>query len=144
METIENKHMTGRRCGGRKHRAGWIILGIVGFTVFAFLFGAVVMWLWNWLMPVIFHLGVITYWQAVGLAILGRLLFGSMHHGGMHNRGRHHFGPWRHRNHMHDDNNCRDHAFGSKWSHYDQYWNEEGEKSFNEYLTRKSEGTAKD
>ncbi len=140
METNENRNEKRHCCGRKRPRAGWIILGIIGFTAFAFLFGAVVMWLWNWLMPVIFHLGVITYWQAVGLAILGRLLFGSMHHGGMHNRGRHNFGPWRNRHHLNDRNNCRDYAHGSKWSHYDQYWNEEGEKSFNDYLKRKGEG----
>ena len=144
METIENKYEKRHFCGGKKHRAGWVILGIVGFTAFAFLFGAVVMWLWNGLMPVIFHLGVITYWQAVGLAILGRLLFGSLHHGGPYNRGRHNFGPWKHRNHMRDVNNCRDYSNSSKWKYYDQYWNEEGEKSFNDYLTRKGENPVKE
>jgi hypothetical protein len=136
METIENKY-NHRHCGSGKRRAGWIILGIIGFTAFAFLFGAVVMWLWNWLMPVIFHLGVISYWQAVGLAILGRLLFGSFHHGA-HSKGRHNFGPWKQRHHMHGNQNCKDGANGSKWSHYEQYWQEEGEKSFNDYLQRKA------
>lgn len=36
----------------------------------------VVMLLWNALMPVIFHLGIITYWQALGLFILCKVLFG--------------------------------------------------------------------
>ena len=105
METTENKQNKRHCCGDPKRRAGWILLGIVGFTAFAFLFGAVVMGLWNWLMPAIFHLGVITYWQAVGLAILGRLLFGSLHHGGSHHRGHTKFGPWRHKAHMHGSNN---------------------------------------
>jgi hypothetical protein len=143
METIENNYEKRHCFGGKRHRAGWIILGIIGFTAFAFLFGAVVMWLWNWLMPVIFHLGVITYWQAVGLAILGRLLFGSLHHGS-HNRGRHNFGPWKHKYHMSDGSNCKDYTRGSKWSYYDQYWNEEGEKSFNDYLKRKGENPVKE
>ena len=143
METNENKYEKRNCCGGMKHRIGWIILGIIGAVAFAFLFGAVVMWLWNWLMPVIFHLGVISYWQAVGLAILGRLLFGSLHHG-PHNRGRHNFGPWRHRSHMSDGNYCKDYTHGSRWSHYDQYWNEEGEKSFNDYLKRKAGNPVKE
>ena len=121
-----------------KHKAGWIVLGVIGGIAFAFLFGAVVMWLWNWLMPVIFHLGVISYWQAVGLAILGRLLFGSFHHGS-HHRGRQNMGPWKYGHHGHSGNSCRDYSHGSKWSHYDQYWNEEGEKSFSDYLKRKGE-----
>jgi hypothetical protein len=133
METNEKRSC----CGGGKSRIGWIILGIVGFTACAFLFGAVVMWLWNWLMPAIFHLGIITYWQAVGLAVLGRLLFGGLHHG-HHHRGRHGYGAWKYRHHG-SETNCRDFSHGSKWSYYDQYWNEEGEKSFNDYVKRKSE-----
>ena len=137
METTENNYRNRHFCRGSKHRAGWIILGVIGFTAFAFLFGAVVMWLWNWLMPVIFHLGVVTYWQAVGLAILGRLLFGSFHHG-PHNRGHHKPGPWKHGMQMHGGSNCRDYSGGAKWSYYDQYWNDEGEKAFNDYVARKS------
>jgi hypothetical protein len=140
METTEIRNDRKRFCGTHKHKAGWVILGIIGFTAFAFLFGAVVMWLWNWLMPLIFHLGIITYWQAVGLAILGRLLFGNFHHG-HHQRAHQRFGPWRHRGHMGhmgQGRNCGDSSHGMKWSYYDQYWNEEGEKAFNDYVQRKS------
>jgi hypothetical protein len=137
MKTTENKYSSRRWCGGRRPHAGWIVLGVLGFIALAFLFGAVVMWLWNWLMPAIFGLGVITYWQAVGLAVLGRLLFGGMHHGGHHGRGHGRRGPWSHRHHMQDVKDCREYVHGSRWSYYDQYWNEEGEKSFDEYLKRK-------
>ncbi len=41
------------------------------------LFGLIVMALWNALMPAIFTLPVITYWQAVGLFILSRILLGG-------------------------------------------------------------------
>jgi hypothetical protein len=48
----------------------------------AFLFGYI-MHLWNWLMPGIFGLHVITYWQAMGLFLLSKILFGGFHrHGG--------------------------------------------------------------
>lgn len=40
------------------------------------LFSYIVMLLWNALIPNIFHLGVITFWQAAGLLILSKLLFG--------------------------------------------------------------------
>ena len=33
-----------------------------------------VMWLWNWLMPTIFHLPSLTYWQMYGLTVLISLL----------------------------------------------------------------------
>jgi hypothetical protein len=137
METTEIRNEHKRFCGTRKHKAGWVILGIIGFTAFAALFGAVVMWLWNCLMPVIFHLGMITYWQAVGLAILGRLLFGNFHHGHNH-RAHRRFGPWRQRGNMGEGRNCHDYSRGMKWNYYEQYWNEEGEKAFNEYVQRKS------
>ena len=43
----------------------------------AVVMGFVIMGLWNWLMPTIFGLGMITFWQALGLLILGRLLLGG-------------------------------------------------------------------
>ena len=40
-------------------------------------FGFVVMSLWNHLLPPLFGFRMITFWQAVGLMVLGRLLFGG-------------------------------------------------------------------
>ena len=45
--------------------------------VLAFLFPFPIMWLWNALMPTIFGLITINYWQAFGLYILCSLLFKS-------------------------------------------------------------------
>ena len=45
--------------------------------VIALLLGIVVMWLWNWLMPVIFGLPTITWIQAAGLTFLIQLVFPS-------------------------------------------------------------------
>jgi hypothetical protein len=64
-------------------------MGIGGFFLvagMALLFGFVVMYLWNWLMPTIFGLTKITFWQAWGLVVLSHILFKSF----PHNRGRHH------------------------------------------------------
>ena len=60
-----------------------------GVVLFVTLFGFIVKWLWNWLLPAIFtgaHL--ITFWQALGLLLLTRILFGSWHggNGGKHRR----------------------------------------------------------
>jgi len=52
--------------------------------------GCITMMLWNALLPVIFHFPAITFWQAVGLLILTRILFGFGHHGQGHHR------PWVH------------------------------------------------
>jgi Ca2+/H+ antiporter, TMEM165/GDT1 family len=68
---------------GFAHRATKKLVGIIIGVLFfiplvIFLFGEAVLHLWNWLMPTIFHLGAITFWQAVGLMILGWLLFGGL------------------------------------------------------------------
>jgi hypothetical protein len=59
-------------------------------VVAAFVVGFVIMHLWNWLMPAVFGLGVITFWQALGLFVLGKLLLGGFHrhHGGRPRWGR--------------------------------------------------------
>ncbi|MGH9679648.1 MAG: hypothetical protein ACRD4Y_06830 [Candidatus Acidiferrales bacterium] len=54
--------------------AAFVILGVA-------VFGFVSMHLWNYLMPAIFGLRTITFWQAVGLLVLGRLLFGGFRPG---------------------------------------------------------------
>jgi hypothetical protein len=48
------------------------ILGII-CTVLLIL-GYPLMWLWNWLMPTMFGLPEITFWQAVGLNLLSTIL----------------------------------------------------------------------
>jgi Ca2+/H+ antiporter, TMEM165/GDT1 family len=40
-------------------------------------FGVAVFYLWNWLMPELFVLHPVTYWQALGLLCLAWLLFGG-------------------------------------------------------------------
>lgn len=67
-----------------------IVFGIVGIG-FVFLCGLVVMLLWNWLMPDIFGLKRLTYWQAWGMLILCTILFkgfGSGNSGGRRDRKR--------------------------------------------------------
>jgi hypothetical protein len=115
------------------HFIGFSILGVIGFAAFALIFGIVIQWLWNGLMPSLFHITTITFWQAVGLAILLRLLFGCSHHGGHHRCGGRF---WKHtRWHKHDDCQCD----RSKWHYYDRFWEEEGEKAFHDYVHRKFE-----
>ena len=61
-----------------------IVMGI-GFGILGvglmFLFGWVVMLLWNWLMPDIFGLTRVTYWQAWGLLLLSCILLKGNHFG---------------------------------------------------------------
>ena len=50
-------------------------IGLIGLVVV--LLGWPLMVLWNWLMPTIFGLPLITFWQAVGLNVLSTILFKS-------------------------------------------------------------------
>ena len=63
--------------------------GILGLGFLA-LCGWVVMLLWNWLMPDIFGLKTLTFWQASGLLVLTSILFKGPGHGGnpMHNENK--------------------------------------------------------
>lgn len=58
---------------------------LVMATVFVFVLGSVVMFLWNALLPDILGAKEITFWQAIGLFVLSRILFGGFRMGG----GRH-------------------------------------------------------
>ncbi len=60
-----------------RKRLIWIApLAILAMAAFAFLGGEVVKLLWNWLLPPLFGWKLITFWQAVGLLALCRILFG--------------------------------------------------------------------
>ena len=59
---------------------GMVLVGIAIAAVMGLLLGFIVMWLWNWLMPAIFGLGAITFWQAWGLVVLTHILFKSHAH----------------------------------------------------------------
>lgn len=73
-----------------RHRMGARLFGIAVVVVIAFAaFGFGVMALWNWLMPVIFKLPTLGYWQAIGLLALSWVFFGSW-------RGFHGHRGWRH------------------------------------------------
>ena len=50
---------------------------LTGLAVFAYLGGQIVRLLWNWLVPPIFGLPALTFWQALGLLALCRILFGG-------------------------------------------------------------------
>ena len=57
-----------------------------------FIFGSLVMFLWNSILPVVFGISTITFWQALGILVLSKILFGGFSGG----RGHHHSGyGWR-------------------------------------------------
>ncbi len=57
-----------------------VIIGVLALGVF----GALIMVLWNWLMPTLFGLHPIGFWQALGLFLLFRLLVGGFRGGRPH------------------------------------------------------------
>jgi hypothetical protein len=63
-------------------------LAILAILLFFGIGGEVVMHLWNWLLPPLFGWRVITFWQALGILALCRILFGGF---GFHGSGRSHF-----------------------------------------------------
>ena len=69
------------RTHSRKLLAGrYFIIGIFGLAALT----ALIFVLWNWLVPSLFNGPVITFWQAIGILILSKILFS---------------GVWRHRSH---------------------------------------------
>ena len=53
------------------------LIMLIIVIVLLFLLAFPLMWLWNWLMPDIFGLIEINYWQALGLNILSGILIRS-------------------------------------------------------------------
>jgi hypothetical protein len=73
-------------------RRKWMFIvpaAIVGIVLFTFIGGQVVHLLWNWLLPPLFGWREITFWQALALLALCRILFGGLgRHGWGGTRGR--------------------------------------------------------
>ena len=57
---------------------GVIVVAFIVLLGLDFLLAIPTMYLWNWLMPKLFNLTTITYWQAYGLSLLAGLLFGKV------------------------------------------------------------------
>jgi hypothetical protein len=61
-----------------KKKLFWIApAAILGIALFIFVGGEIVMRLWNWLLPWLFGFRQVTFWQALGILALCRILFGG-------------------------------------------------------------------
>jgi hypothetical protein len=59
-------------------RSKWkFLLAPPALALFIGVVTEIVMHLWNWLVPAIFGLHAITFWQSLGLLVLCRMLFGN-------------------------------------------------------------------
>lgn len=139
----KRKPLSGGRISQAANIVGWVMIGLGFAGLFALVFGFVVKWIWNMLMPAVFGLGEITFWQAFGMVILAKLLFGGF---SPHRRNRsyrsdrfHHdrYFPWkRFGDHHHDlKSNYR------SWKYYHQFWDDEGRAAFEAYVERKRNET---
>jgi hypothetical protein len=118
----------------RVFRIAAITLGGLALAgVMAVILGWVVQWLWNHTLAEWFKWPLISYWQAVGLFILGKLLFG---HPPVHGH------PARH---MHDHmrghwEKCRGGSWKREWleapEHFHAFWEAEGKAAFEAYMTK--------
>jgi len=52
-----------------------------------FVFGSIVMLLWNWLIPDLFNGPELSFMQALGILVLARILTGGMGHGSRRGKG---------------------------------------------------------
>jgi hypothetical protein len=132
----EEKGMSWRHGGHGAFRVlrivGMVVAGVMFAAAFALLFGWLVMLLWNWIMPAIFHLGVITYWQGFGILLLAKIIFGALGNRGPGKNpwGGNPFwkGPW-HRGGWHED--------GEWWRQYHDFWKDEGREAFERYREKR-------
>ncbi|MFT0713783.1 hypothetical protein [Flagellimonas lutimaris] len=103
-----------------------VILGVLIFLLANYL----LMRLWNWLMPDLFGVGTVTYWQALGVFVLAKLLFGFGGGSGSKSNSSH-------KKKLKSSNNCRPWRRDfDEWKHYDQFWQEEGEEAFKAYVEK--------
>lgn len=73
----------------RKRKLMFIVpAAILGIVLFAFLGGEIVKQLWNWLLPPLFGFPRLSFWQALALLALSRILIGGFGFGGHRSRYR--------------------------------------------------------
>jgi len=61
-------------------RRKWFViapLALLAMLIFTVIGGELVLQLWNWLLPTLFGWREITFWQALGILLLCRILFGG-------------------------------------------------------------------
>ncbi|SNR26229.1 hypothetical protein SAMN04488009_0474 [Maribacter sedimenticola] len=106
----------------------YILLGIG----IAFLVGYIFMRLWNWLMPYLFGLPEVDYWMALGILLLSKIIFGF---GGGNGSGN---SKKKKKKDGFKKDSCSNMKWDfSQWKHYDDFWAEEGEQSYKNYIEKK-------
>jgi hypothetical protein len=143
-EKTDERGRAARQHGRKALRiAGFALAGMTLAVLFALLFGIVVKALWNWLMPGLFGLKAITYWQALGIVLLAKILFGGpgrsrRDYGDRTERRRgRRFWKWTCGEDVSDEAGTPTPDNGKRWRHFRQYWQEEGRAAFEAYLQKR-------
>jgi hypothetical protein len=66
---------------------GFILLGIAAIALFSF----IVMSLWNAILVPVLHISAVSFWQALGILVLSKILFGGFRGRGRWGGGGHHW-----------------------------------------------------
>ncbi len=131
---IMNHEICGRGPAKAAKVVGLVLLGIIGITLLAIVFGIFVKWLWNALMPEIFGLPVIGYWQAVGMVVLAHIFFGA--HGGTHRYDR--SGKRKKKKDSPDEETEISPFHREMEQDYAEFWREEGRETFKSWMRREN------
>jgi Ca2+/H+ antiporter, TMEM165/GDT1 family len=102
---------------GKNSRIKHAIFIPLAIAAGVFIFGWVVMQLWNGILPTVLGVNTITFWQALGILVLSKILFGGFK-GGQRR-------PYSHQTHKQD--------FFNRWMHMSR---EEREKMRTEWKDR--------
>lgn len=79
----------------RRFWFGKAVMILVFGTAFVMLFTFIVMLLWNAILPEVLGVKIITFWQALGILALSKILFSGF--GGWHHKREHFKHRWRER-----------------------------------------------
>ena len=79
-----------------KIRTGKVFMILLCVTAFVVVFTFIVMTLWNAILPAVLGVSAITFWQAMGILVLSKILFG-FGGGGWKHKGEHFKERWKQR-----------------------------------------------
>jgi hypothetical protein len=143
METKRNENgcKTSTECVTKLFKIiGMVIIGLCFAVIFALAFGFLAKWLWNYLMPDLFGLSKITYFQAFAMVVLAKLLFGAFgshipKHSHMH---RPPFIKLHEPFHCHIPGHLKNEPDDSEC--FRMFWHEEGKEAFEKYKEKSTGG----
>jgi hypothetical protein len=160
MENTSNNryYKPSKKFSGNIHRIiFWVIAGTAIAVVFALVFGILVKLLWAATLTPIFNIPPITYWQAVGIVLLARLIFGGFGYRGSRSNYKHYrqdrydsksrsfFTKWHDRFHgfSEDDDDADPEQIvpDAYRKYYSDFWEKEGRKAFHEFVSKVNQQT---